>query len=128
MKYEVTINNYQKGAQLKTAMPDHVILLEKIDRNHHWVVYELESERLPLTEGIMLYCAEGDREAVIFADELTSDQQVVVKPLSILLNKYDLKRKGIAGCSILADGSITLITDINELLKYNGVKSRAELG
>ena len=90
--------------------------------------FELESERLPLTEGIMLYCAEGDREAVIFADELTSDQQVVVKPLSILLNKYDLKRKGIAGCSILADGSITLITDINELLKYNGVKSRAELG
>lgn len=45
MKYEVTINNYQKGAQLKTAMPDHVILLEKIDRNHHRVVYELENER-----------------------------------------------------------------------------------
>lgn len=45
MKYEVTINNYQKGAQLKTAMPDHVILLEKIDRNHHRVVYELENDR-----------------------------------------------------------------------------------
>ncbi|SDB06617.1 two-component system, chemotaxis family, sensor kinase CheA [Ruminococcaceae bacterium FB2012] len=90
--------------------------------------FELEGERIPLTEGIMLYCAEGDREAVIFADELTSDQQVVVKPLSILLNKYDLKKKGIAGCSILADGSITLITDINELMIYNGVKSRAELG
>ena len=90
--------------------------------------FELEGERLPLTEGIMLYCAEGGREAVIFADELSGDQQVVVKPLSILLNKYDLKRKGLAGCSILADGSITLITDINELLKYNGVKSRAELG
>ena len=90
--------------------------------------FELEGERIPLTEGIMLYCAEGDREAVIFADELTSDQQVVVKPLSILLNKFDLKKKGIAGCSILADGSITLITDINELLIYNGIKSRAELG
>ena len=32
MKYEVTINNYQKGAQLKTAMRDHVILLEQIYR------------------------------------------------------------------------------------------------
>ena len=90
--------------------------------------FELEGERLPLTDGIMLYCAEGDREAAIFADKLTSDQQVVVKPLSILLGKYDLKKKGIAGCSILADGSITLITDINELMIYNGVKSRAELG
>lgn len=90
--------------------------------------FELEGERLPAEQGIMMYCSEGDREAVIFADELTSDQQVVVKPLSILLNKYDLKKKGIAGCSILADGSITLITDINELLIYNGVKSRAELG
>ena len=45
MKYEVIINNYQKGAQLKTAMRDHVILLEQIDRNHHRVVYELESDR-----------------------------------------------------------------------------------
>ena len=45
MKYEVIINNYQKGAQLKTAMQDHVILLEKIDRNHHRVVYELENDR-----------------------------------------------------------------------------------
>ena len=90
--------------------------------------FELEGERIPLTEGIMLYCSEGGREAVIFADRLTSDQQVVVKPLSILLGKYDLKRKGIAGCSILADGSITLITDMNELMIYNGVKSRAELG
>lgn len=44
MKYEVIINN-QKGAQLKTAMQDHVILLEKIDRNHHRVVYELENDR-----------------------------------------------------------------------------------
>ena len=71
----------------------------------------------------MLYCSEGGREAAVFADELLSDQQVVVKPLSILLNKYDLKRKGISGCSILADGSITLITDINELLRHNGVRT-----
>ncbi|MBR4555336.1 MAG: Hpt domain-containing protein [Ruminococcus sp.] len=85
--------------------------------------FELGGERRPLMDGIMLYCSEGGREAVIFADELTSDQQVVVKPLSLLLNKYDLKSKGLSGCSILADGSITLITDIGELLKYNGIKT-----
>lgn len=45
MRYEVIINNYQKGAQLKTAMQDHVVLLEQIDRSYHRVVYELESAR-----------------------------------------------------------------------------------
>ena len=86
--------------------------------------FGLEGERIPLEEGIMLYCSEQGRDAVIFADELTADQQVVVKPLSILLNKYDLKRKGLSGCSILADGSITLITDINELFIHNGVRTQ----
>ena len=85
--------------------------------------FELEGERIPLEEGIMLYCSEQDREAVVFADELTADQQVVVKPLSLLLNKYDLKSKGLSGYSILADGSITLITDINELFIHNGVRA-----
>ena len=85
--------------------------------------FELEGERIPLEEGIMLYCSEQDREAAVFADELTADQQVVVKPLSLLLNKYDLKSKGLSGYSILADGSITLITDINELFIHNGVRA-----
>ena len=84
--------------------------------------FELTGERMPLEEGILLYCSEDGREAAIFADALTADQQVVVKPLSILLNKYDLKSKGLSGCSILADGSITLITDINELFIHNGVR------
>lgn len=84
--------------------------------------FELPGERIPLEDGILLYCSENGREAAVFADSLTADQQVVVKPLSILLNKYDLKKKGLSGCSILADGSITLITDINELFVYNNVR------
>ncbi|MBR6046425.1 MAG: chemotaxis protein CheA [Ruminococcus sp.] len=84
--------------------------------------FELKGERRPLEDGIILYCKENGREAAVFADELTADQQVVVKPLSILLNKYELKSKGLSGCSILADGSITLITDINELFVHNGVR------
>ena len=45
MLYEVIINNYQKGAKLKTTPVDRIVLLEQIDRNHHRVVYDLESER-----------------------------------------------------------------------------------
>ena len=45
MKYEVIINNYQKGAMLKITPVDRIILQEQIDRSHHRVVYELENDR-----------------------------------------------------------------------------------
>lgn len=80
------------------------------------------SQRPELTGGIMLYCSEEGREAVIFADELTADQQVVVKPFSPLLSRFNLKENGLTGCSVLADGSITLITDVNEIFKTQGIQ------
>lgn len=45
MKYEVIINNYQKGAKLKTTPVDRIVLQEQIDRSHFRVVYDFESER-----------------------------------------------------------------------------------
>ena len=88
--------------------------------------FELKGEKRPLADGIMLRCREAGFDAVIFADELLADQQVVVKPLSPLLSKFDLKRRGISGCSILADGSITLIADVGEIFSANGVKRSTE--
>lgn len=88
--------------------------------------FELGGERAELTDGIMLYCSDGGRDAVLFGDELTSDQQVVVKPFSMLLSEYNLKEKGLTGCSILADGSITLIADVNEIFKLSGIASTEE--
>lgn len=89
--------------------------------------FELGGEKTALTDGIMLYCKDQGREAVLFGDELTSDQQVVVKPFSTLLARYNLKEKGLTGCSILADGSITLITDVNEIFKRSGIASEDEI-
>ncbi len=45
MKYEVIINNYQKGAKLKTTPVDRIVLQEQIDRSHRRVVYDFESDR-----------------------------------------------------------------------------------
>ena len=45
MKYEVIINNYQKGAKLKTTPVDRIVLQEQIDHGHHRVVYDFESDR-----------------------------------------------------------------------------------
>lgn len=45
MRYEVIINNYQKGAKLKSTPKERIVLMEQIDRNHHRVVYDVESDR-----------------------------------------------------------------------------------
>ena len=77
---------------------------------------ELEGAVSDITEGICIYCREGRREAVLFADRIECDQQVVVKPFSPLLEHLKLKENGLAGCSILGDGSITLILDVREII------------
>jgi two-component system chemotaxis sensor kinase CheA len=60
---------------------------------------------------------EQDTGAVLFADSIISDQQIVVKPFSPLLADYPLKEAGMSGCSILGDGTITIALDVNEIIK-----------
>ncbi|MGN0594931.1 MAG: chemotaxis protein CheW [Hominimerdicola sp.] len=67
-------------------------------------------------KAMMIYVKAEDKSAVIMADEIIIDQQVVVKPFSPLLSAFQLKDAGLAGCSILGDGSITLIADMPALL------------
>ena len=52
----------------------------------------------------------------LFADELLGEYQVVVKPFPMFLKKYNLKNQGLSGCSVLGDGSISLILDIQGIL------------
>ncbi len=69
-----------------------------------------------LYEGIIIFVESDGRCACIFADELIGEQQVVVKPFSPLLNDFNVKQNGMGGCSILGDGSITIILDINNII------------
>ena len=79
-------------------------------------IYDLKPGTEDLYEGIVIL-AEGDGKcACLFADELIGEQQVVVKPFSPLLNNYNVKQHGMAGCSILGDGSITIILDVNNII------------
>ncbi|MDU2065701.1 MAG: chemotaxis protein CheA [Sporomusaceae bacterium] len=65
-----------------------------------------------LTEGIMIMIENDTKAACLFADKLIGEQQVVVKALP----RYLKKVRGIAGCTILGDGGISLILDSNEIL------------
>lgn len=78
-------------------------------------LYSIESGIENIMDGIMIQVDCGDSGYCIFADELLGEYQVVVKPFPIFLNKYDLKNHGLSGCSVLGDGSISLILDVNTL-------------
>lgn len=73
----------------------------------------------PFTDGLLIQVESGNGNACFFADELLGEYQVVVKPFPSLFNHYGLKKMGLSGCSILGDGSISLIIDAATLIANN---------
>ena len=82
-------------------------------------IYNIPNAKTELNDGIFLLVESGQKAACIFADDLIGEQQVVVKPFPTFLGRYDIKGAGLAGCTIMGDGSISLILDVNNFLnKY----------
>jgi Chemotaxis protein histidine kinase and related kinases len=57
---------------------------------------------------------QEEKVICVFADELLGQQQVVVKALPNYVNSMK-KILGLAGCTLLPDGNISLIMDISNL-------------
>lgn len=66
----------------------------------------------------MILIENDQKKVCLFADDLIGEQQVVVKPFPPFLSRHNIKDQGLAGCTILGDGSISLILDANGLLNY----------
>lgn len=79
-------------------------------------IYDIETEKTNFEDGIMVLIESGSKSACIFADALIGEQQVVVKPFPQYLSQFDIKQKGMAGCTILGDGNISLIIDANTIM------------
>lgn len=80
-------------------------------------VYNLDTQVKDIGSGIMILVGTNDNSYCVFADALLGEQQVVVKPIPDYLNQFKVKKKGIDGCAILGDGSISLILNVQNL--YN---------
>lgn len=65
-----------------------------------------------ISEGIIVMVEDEEVSACLFADHLVGEQQVVVKALPNFLKKVN----GLAGCTLLGDGSISMIIDITTLI------------
>ncbi|NMB34457.1 MAG: chemotaxis protein CheA [Clostridium sp.] len=74
--------------------------------------YNINTKVTDLKEGIAVMVENDSRVLCLFADQLLGEQQVVVKALP----KYIKKVKGIGGCTLLADGSISLILNIADMI------------
>ena len=79
-------------------------------------IFNLEDTFTKIEDGILVLVDSGNHIACIFADELLGKHQVVVKPLPLYLSRYAAKGSGVAGCTIMGDGSISLILDIQSIL------------
>ncbi len=64
-------------------------------------------------DGIMMMIENDSFAYCLFADKLVGEQQAVVKPMPNYISKTIGKIPGMEGSSILGDGSIALILDVN---------------
>ncbi|TCP97378.1 chemotaxis protein CheA [Serpentinicella alkaliphila] len=78
--------------------------------------FRIKSKYAHLSEGILIMIEQEDQNMCIFADELIGHQQVVVKSLPNYIKNTN-NVAALTGCTLLGDGSISLILDIGELFQ-----------
>ncbi len=77
--------------------------------------FGVQADTADLKQGIFLMIEQDNKCLCLFADELIGQQQVVVKPLpAYMKNKRNVE--GLAGCTLLGDGSISLILNVGGLI------------
>ena len=81
-------------------------------------VYGIEPQSTSINDGILVWVESSESSCCLFVDELLGKQQVVIKPLPSYLNNFKIKDAGIAGCTILGDGNISLILDVTNLMDF----------
>ena len=78
-------------------------------------IYRLDKGADNIEDGILLWLVSRERSYCLFVDDLLGEQQVVVKQLPSYVNSYNIKKYGINGCTLLGDGSISIILDVANL-------------
>lgn len=78
-------------------------------------LYKVKTDVTNIIDGIIIMLESESRTVCLFADELIGEHQVVVKSLPKYIKNIK-KINGIAGCTLLGDGSISLILDVEGLL------------
>ncbi|MDR3565911.1 MAG: chemotaxis protein CheA [Negativicutes bacterium] len=76
-------------------------------------LFKIQTDITAIGEGIIVMIESEAKSACLFADKLLGEQQVVVKALPTYMKRV----QGIAGCTILGDGNISLILDVDGIME-----------
>lgn len=79
-------------------------------------LYQLQADSSYGQAGIIIMVEYEGRSICLLADALLGEQQVVIKPLPVFLQRIRGKVCGISSCTLLGDGTISLILDVADLL------------
>jgi two-component system chemotaxis sensor kinase CheA len=69
-----------------------------------------------LKDGILIVAEDGGRSFAFFVDEIIGQQQTVIKGLP----DYIGEANGFSGCTILGDGTVSLIVDVGAVSQMSG--------
>lgn len=78
--------------------------------------FDIPTQITDLQDGIMIVVESDHQTYCLFADAIIGEQQAVVKPIPQYILRSVGRIRGMGGCTILGDGSISLILDINSLV------------
>lgn len=102
--------------EMLTKTHDGDILVNIMDKLYPvYKLYELHNIKPQfeqVTEGILVLIRSDEEYIALLIDEIIGQESIVVKGLS----EYIGNIKGISGCSILGNGDICLILDVNTLV------------
>ncbi len=79
-------------------------------------VFDIETTITEISDGILVLVSGQSSAFCLFVDDLVGEQKTVVKPVPSYIAKNYNDIKSMAGCTILGDGSISVILDINGLV------------
>lgn len=80
-------------------------------------VFDIDTPVTDICDGILVLIEAQAETYCLFVDNLVGEQQTVVKPMPVYIAKNFDSVKSMAGCTILGDGRISIILDINGLVK-----------
>lgn len=78
--------------------------------------FRIDDAITTLEEGILIMIESEEDTVCLFADQLIGEQQAVVKPMPPYILRNAGRLHGMSGCTVLGDGSINLILDVNALI------------
>ena len=108
---------YRPRAEQITVTPDGSELVqirdELISVMRLYKVFGIKPLHEDLAAGILVVVASGGETLAIFVDEIVGQQQTVIKGLSGYLERA----RGVSGCTVLGDGGVSLILDVDDLIR-----------